>query len=187
MNELILLILLNNLIIIKKKNIKSFNDNLNYSKLLNKLFNNKNIFLKKKKMNFLLYSKKTKIENAIMITKIIPFIKHNLLINTKKSKTSISTFLKNLCNNKKIINNIIKIHKEDFEYFIKNFENLFNYEWEFIPEIDEINSIRHIISNYYNEIYLKIFDKYLNYNLNNYIQINKYNFSIEEITKLMSK
>ena len=89
--------------------------------------------------------------------------------------------------NKKIINNIIKIHQEDFEHLIKNFENLFNYEWEFIPVIDEINSIRHIIINYYNEIYLTIFDKYLNYNLNNYIQINKYNFSIEEITKLMSK
>ena len=77
--KFIFIIILLNILIIIKKNIKTFNGNLNYSILLNKLFNNKTIFFKKNKMNFLLYSKKTKIENAIMITKIIPFIKHNLL------------------------------------------------------------------------------------------------------------
>ena len=156
---------LRNLIFLKKKNIISFNDNF----------------------NLLLNLKKTKIENAIMITKILPFIKNNLLINIKKREIGVSLFLKNLFNNKKIIDGIIEIKKEDFYHFIKNFENLFKYEWEIIPVIEEINEIRHIINNYYNEICLKIFDKCLNYNLNNYIQLNKYNFTLEEITELMSK
>ena len=143
------------IIFLKSKNIKSFNDNFNYSILINSLFKNKTNFLKKK-MNFL-NLKKTKIENAIMITKILPFIRNNLLINIKKSEIGVSVFLKNLFNNKKIINNIIKINKEDFYHFIKNFENLFKYEWELIPVIEEINDIRHIINNYYNEICLKIF------------------------------
>ena len=84
-------------------------------------------------------------------------------------------------------NNTLRITRKDIYYLIVNFNELWNYKWEIFPELEEINKVRYIINNYYNESFLEIFDKALNFNLRLYIQNKKNKFSLKEIKQLMSK
>lgn len=84
-------------------------------------------------------------------------------------------------------NNTLRITRKDIYYLIVNFNELWNYKWEIFPELEEINKVRYIINNYYNESFLEIFDKALNLNLRLYIQNKKNKFSLKEIKQLMSK
>ena len=158
-----------------------------FKKLIKKIKIIYDIYIHKiEKKNLLLKIKKTKIENVLMLVKIIPFLKDKISIIIKISK-NLYPFFKKTFKNQKFKNNIIKFNNQYFKYLINDFKNLFDYNWELIPKLDDINRVRYVISNYYNEFCLKIFDNYLNYNLNNYILNNKYLFTIEDIYKLMSK
>ena len=76
----------------------------------------------------------------------------------------------------------------EFKYYlVQRFNEIINYKWEIIPDLNLINQLRYIINNFYNEYCLDLFDKALNFNLNNYIKINKTNFSSKDINNLMSK
>ena len=110
------------------------------------------------------------------MVKIIPFLKDKISIIIKISK-NLYPFFKKTFKNQKLKNNIIKFNNHYFKYLIKNFENIFDYDWELIPKLDDINRVRYVINNYYNEFCLKIFDKYLNHNLNNYFIISPF-FSV---------
>ena len=176
------------ILLIKFKNNNNnnlLNDALNDSYILNKAINNNLNILKKKNLNLLFQAQKTKIENVIILIKIIPFLNCTLIISIGKSK-NFYNFFKNLLK-KKIKNNIIKVNNKDLNYLVKNFKIFLNFKWELIPESEEINNLRYIIKKYYDGICLKLFDKYLNYNLNNLIKINRTKFTKEDIYKLMSK
>ena len=162
------------------------NENCNFFNYTERNIDNDIYIHKIEKKNLLLKIKKTKIENVLMLVKIIPFLKDKISIIIKISK-NLYPFFKKTFKNQKFKNNIIKFNNQYFKYLINDFKNLFDYDWELIPKLDDINRVRYVISNYYNEFCLKIFDNYLNYNLNIYILNNKYLFTIEDIYKLMSK
>ena len=82
-----------------------------------------------------------------MMVKIFPFLKDKISIIIKISK-NLYPFFKKTFKNQKLKNNIIKFNNQYFKYLIKDFENLFDYDWELIPKLDDINIFK-IISIYY--------------------------------------
>ena len=132
---------------------------------------------------FSLNKYQTKIEKIFIIISIIPFLKRKIIMKHK------SNILYDLCQflHKKR-DGICIISKDDFAYIIENFQYLVYYDWEFIPKKKAIYYLRYIINNYYyNETCLKLFDKALNYNFNNYIKKKKKNFTYKDLSSLMSK
>ena len=125
----------------------------------------------------------TKIEKLFILISIIPFIKRKISIKFKRNNYY------NLCQLiYKKRSSICIISKDDIAYIIGNFHNLIYYKWEKIPQKELIYYLRYIINNYYdNETCLKLFDKALNYNFNNYIKNNKNHFSYKDLSGLMSK
>ena len=143
--------------------------------------------ISKNNFNLLLSKKKTRIEIIFILIQTIPFINKKIIIKKKKNQ-EIFEILKDVFQFKKIIKkNKIYIDKIDYDYFVQNFNRLINYMWEFYPNKILINNLRYIINNYYNENCLEIFDKSLNFNLEDYIKKNKRNFSFKDIYNLMSK
>ena len=139
------------------------------------------------KINLFINIKKTKIENIFLLIGIFPFLKNDSKIIFRINKKEIYKFFKNIFNNKKIKNKIIKFNEYDLQYLIEKFNDLINFKWEFIPKTIISNNIRYIINNYYNENCLEIFDQSLNLNYKYYINHNKNQFSFEKINYLMSK
>ena len=189
---------------IKIYNIQIRNNSLllyyfNYSKKLNYIYEyekycNNNVFINstfnfekiEKRIDFLILNlEKTKIENIFLLIILFPFINNNTTLlykigNRKDYKLFRIIFKSN--NIKKL--NIICF--KNLTFLIDNFYDLISYEWEILPDKDLLNNVRFIINTYYNESFLKIFDKSLNINLKLYIKkINNLNFDI--INKLMSK
>ena len=135
----------------------------------------------------LLKIKASKIENIILLVEIMPFLKKDLLIYLNNNKDLFKLFKKIFYEKEIFNNNTLRITRKDIYYLIVNFNELWNYKWEIFPELEEINKVRYIINNYYNESFLEIFDKALNFNLRLYIQNKKNKFSLKEIKQLMSK
>jgi hypothetical protein len=77
--------------------------------------------------------------------------------------------------------------QNNFNYFINNFESILSYKWEKMPTKNKINEIRYIINRNYNESYLDIFDKALNFNFKSYLNESLTKLSFENIDSLMSK
>lgn len=111
--------------------------------------------------------KKTKIENIMLLVKIMPFIKKDLHIYIKNNNNNLFHLFNKIFYGKQIINNTIRITQKDIK---ETFNDIWNYDWEIFPELEEINRVRYIINKYYNESYLKIFDKALNDNVKIYIK-----------------
>lgn len=135
----------------------------------------------------LLKIRASKIENIILLVEIMPFLKKDLLIYLNNNKDLFKLFKKIFYEKEIFNNNTLRITRKDIYYLIVNFNELWNYKWEIFPELEEINKVRYIINNYYNESFLEIFDKALNLNLRLYIQNKKNKFSLKEIKQLMSK
>ena len=152
----------------------------------NDILNNSNIISENDK-DYLLKIKSSKIENIILLVEIMPFLKKDLLIYPNKNKDLFKFFNRIFYEKEIFNNNILRITPKDIYYLIANFNELWNYKWEIFPELEEINRVRYIINNYYNESFLEIFDKALNLNLRLYIQNKKNKFSLKEIKQLMSK
>ena len=55
----------------------------------------------------------------------------------------------------------------------RDFNNLINYIWEFIPQKHILDNLRYIISNYYDDSCTNIFEKTLNRNYEYFIKNNK--------------
>ena len=156
-------------------NIKNIsNDILNYSNIISE--NDK---------DYLLKIKSSKIENIILLVEIMPFLKKDLLIYPNKNKDLFKFFNRIFYEKEIFNNNTLRITPKDIYYLIANFNELWNYKWEIFPELEEINRVRYIINNYYNESFLEIFDKALNLNLRLYIQNKKNKFSLKEIKQLI--
>ncbi len=117
----------------------------------------------------LLKIKASKIENIILLVEIMPFLKKDLLIYLNNNKDLYKLFNKIFYEKEIFNNNTLRITRKDIYYLIVNFNELWNYKWELFPELEEINKVRYIINNYYNESFLEIFDKALNLNLRLYI------------------
>ena len=128
--------------------------------------------------------KKTKIENIMLLIKIMPFIKKDLRIFIKNNNNNICQLFNKIFYGKQIINNTLRITQKDLK---ETFNDIWNYDWEIFPELEEINKVRYIINKYYNESYLNIFDKALNDHLKIYIEKKKNKFTSKEIKQLMSK
>ena len=123
-------------------------------------------------INLLLNFNKTKIENIFILIVLMPFLKTTLKIKKTKKAVEVFELLKYIFN-KTEKNYYIKINPCDFNFFIKQFNNTINYQWELIPQTNIVNNLRYILIKYYNEVCLEIFDKSLNFNFEFYIKINK--------------
>ena len=161
--------------IINDINLSKYINN-NYFIIMNKINNKNNPVLSKNNYN---------IENVFILIEIMPFIKNKIIIKKSKIK-EIFQLIKNIFLDKRN-SNIIIIDNKDYYYLVKRFNEIINYKWEIIPDLKLINQLRYIINNFYNEYCLDSFDKALNFNVNNYIKMNKTNFSSKDINNLMSK
>jgi hypothetical protein len=171
-------------IILEKKYI--FIDGIN---LVNFINNQDFQFMKdinKNKFNLILSKKKNRIEIIFILIQAIPYINKKIIIE-KKNNEEVFEILKNIFHIEKLKKDILYIRKNNIDYIIQNFNELIYYKWEYLPNTNLINSLRYIISNYYNENCLELFDKALNLNFEDYINKNKSNFTSKNINKLMSK
>lgn len=134
---------------------------------------------------YLLNRKKYKIEIIFLLINTIPFIQKKITIKGNKNN-KMHLLMKDIFKNKIFNNDYIYIDNNDYYYLIQNFDEIINYEWEFMPQKIFIDNLRFIINNYYNEKCLRIFEKSLNYNFKIYIEKKK-KFSFQEMIYLMSK
>lgn len=142
--------------------------------------------INKNKFNLILSKKKNRIEIIFILIQAIPYINKKIIIE-KKNNEEVFEILKNIFHIEKLKKDILYIRKNNIDYIIQNFNELIYYKWEYLPNTNLINSLRYIISNYYNENCLELFDKALNLNFKDYINKNKSNFTSKNINKLMSK
>ena len=142
--------------------------------------------INKNKFNLILSKKKNRIEIIFILIQAIPYINKKIIIE-KKNNEEVFEILKNIFHIEKLKKDILYIRKNNIDYIIQNFKELIYYKWEYLPNTNLINSLRYIISNYYNENCLELFDKALNLNFEDYINKNKSNFTSKDINKLMSK
>ena len=188
----IILLIINIYIIFFLKSLKYKDKNeitlLNaYYNNLDKFYNNSIFnYYKIGKRNIFCNLKNSKIQNIFLLIGILPLIKKYSLIIKIKYKSGFE-LIKNIFPNKKIKNDIMRINLNDYNSFINKFNLLLKFKWDLMPKQDIIDKIRYIINNFYNEYYLDIFDNSLVLNLKYYINNNKYKFSINDISKLMSK
>ncbi len=131
--------------------------------------------------------KKTKIENILLLIGIVPFLNKKSIIIFKINEKNLFFLLKNIFKDRTLNNRIVEISKNDFHYFIDNFNEFVNYNWELIPNKDLINNIRYILNKYYNQFCRDIFDKSLNNNFMNYIHKINNKLSFEKLEDLLSK
>ena len=142
--------------------------------------------INKNKFNLILSKKKNRIEIIFILIQAIPYINKKIIIE-KKNNEEVFEILKNIFHIEKLKKDILYIRKNNIDYIIQNFKELIYYKWEYLPNTNLINSLRYIISNYYNENCLELFDKALNLNFKDYVNKNKSNFTSKNINKLMSK
>ena len=115
-----------------------------------------------KSIDFLVLNfEKTKIENIFILIIVFPFLKENCTIIYQIENKNILKKYKNIFKGIKISKNLYINYLNDLIYFMDNFQ-VFHFEWEIIPDNYLINSLRHIINNYYNQSILNIFDNSLN-------------------------
>ena len=155
------------------------------SVLINSTFLDNIEYIEKNIDFFLLNLEKTKIENIFILIILFPFIKTNTSLIYKIENRNDYKLFRNVfkSNNIKKLN---RIYLNNLTLLFDQFYDLICNEWEIIPEQNLLNIVRFIINSYYNESFLKIFDKSLNINLKLYIEkANNINFDI--INKLMSK
>ena len=165
-----------------------FNDSFNCPILI---FKNKNFYdnIKENRTKFklMINIKKTKIENILLLIGIVPFLNKKSIITFKINEKNLFFLLKNIFKDRTLNNRIVEISKNDFHYFIDNFNELVNYNWELIPNNNLINNIRYILNKYYNQFCRDIFDKSLNNNFKNYIHKINNKLSFEKLEDLLSK
>ncbi len=129
-----------------------------------------------------IFRKKNKIENIFILISIFPFLKKEITI---RRKNPIYNFLKNILDYKG--NESIKISKNNQTLFsLKINESLF-YQWEYLPDKNRTNYIRHILYHFYLESCLDIFEKALNLNINYYLVYYREKLTYESINDLISK
>ena len=128
--------------------------------------------INKNDLYYLLNKKEHKIEIIFLLINAIPFIREKIIIKNNKNK-KIYLLMKDIFKNKIINNDYIFIDNNDYYYLTQKFDDIINYEWEFIPNKILIDNLRFIINNYYNEKCLRIFEKSLNYNFKIYIEKKK--------------
>lgn len=167
-------------------------NNITFNEINIKKYINKNFLIlinkfKLLNLKFSLNKNKAKIENIFILIEAIPFIKKKIIIKQKNNKEIYELFENIFKMNNKRDNGIIIIRKRDYLYIIQIFKELINYKWELIPTKIELNFLRYIINNYYNEKCLIIFDKALNLNFKYYIKNNKNKLVNKDIINLMSK
>ena len=166
----------------------AFNDSFNCH---TQIFKNKNFYnnIEEKRGNIklMINIKKTKIESILLLLGILPFLNKKSIIEFKINDKKLFFLFKNIFKNRIFTNRIVKISKKDFHFFIDNFNDFINYNWELIPNEIIINNIRYILNKYYNTLYRDIFDKSLNNNLKNYIYKVKNTLSFRKLQDLMSK
>ena len=167
------------------------NNNNDNNNCMKEIFSKYNFFYDikslKTNINLIIDFKKSFIENLFLIISIIPFLKNNSTIqysiNNKDSYKLFKLFFKyKKKKNRKII---IKIN--DINNIKSNFSYLINYKWESPMNKNILDIIRYIISNYYDNTCLQIYEKFLNKNFEYYIQKNNRTFSKIDLTKLLSK
>lgn len=163
-----------NEILIKRKKILLYpyliiDDFKNYFDLINN------------KHTFDLFRTQKKIKNIFILISIFPFIQKEIFI-TKKN--NIFGFLENIFETKN--NSILKISKRNITYFSTKFKELLYYKWEYLPNKNNTNYIRHILYHYYPNDCLNVFENSLNINIRYFINNNKDNYSYDLINDLIS-
>lgn len=128
-----------------------------------------------------LFRTQKKIKNIFILISIFPFIQKEIFI-TKKHY--IFGFLEHIFETKN--NNILKISKRNITNFSTKFKELLYYKWEYLPNKNNTNYIRHILYHYYPNECLDVFEYSLNINIRYFISNNKDNFSYELIIDLIS-
>lgn len=160
---------------------------------LNEVFNNYDFFYYitdiRKNINLSINIKKASlIENIIIIIGIIPFLKNNSVLRYDIGISEANKIFTKIFKSKKIKNGIIFIDFSDFETIKTEFNNLINYIWELIPKKYILDNLRYIISNYYDDSCLDIFEKSLNKNYEYFIKKYQNNEKINNYKKqLISK
>lgn len=129
-----------------------------------------------------IFWRKAKIENIFILISIFPFLKNEIKI-TKRNP--IYEFCKYLFYNNS--NEVIKVHKTNYDNFTSKFDYLLNYIWETFPNKNSTNYIRHILYHFYPEECLNIYDSSLNMNIRHLIHNNIEKLSYTFISDLMSK
>ena len=130
---------------------------------------------------------KSSIENIILIIGIIPFLKFSSFIKYKINDKNTYQLFKIIFSNKTIKNEIIFFYYNDIETIKKNFQNLIDYIWEFIPQQKILDNIRYIINNYYDDRCLFIYEKSLNNNYEYFVEKNINTISNSISKNLLSK
>ena len=131
---------------------------------------------------------KSLIENVFFLIGIIPFLKFNSTLEYNINCKECNKLFKILFKYKEKKDKKIIINITDFETIQNNFNNLINYIWEFpLHKKIILDNIRFIISNYYNDTCLYLFEKALNNNYYYYIKNNYKFFSNLNLKELISK
>lgn len=130
---------------------------------------------------FDLFRAKTKIENIFILIAIFPFIQNEIFI-TKKHY--IFGFLEYIFETKN--NDVLKFSKRNITNFSSKFKELLYYEWEYLPNKNNTNYIRHILYHYYSSDCLNIFENSLNRNIGYFIINNNDILSYDLIIDLIS-
>jgi len=128
-----------------------------------------------------LFRTQKKIKNIFILISIFPFIQKEIFI-TKKNY--IFGFLEHIFETKN--NSILKISKRNITFFSTKFKELLYYKWEYLPNKNNTNYIRHILYYYYPNDCLNIFENSLNINIRYFINNNKDNYSYDLINDLIS-
>ena len=128
-----------------------------------------------------IFRREKKIDNIFILIIIFPFLK-------KEVKLTEINPIYNLCKNIFNIKNqrIITLKKEYIKYFSYKFKEVLYNKWDGLPSVNKTNYLRHILTHYYNNSCLKIYEKSLNLNMKYYIESNNIN-SLQLINDLMSK
>lgn len=153
--------------------------------LINSTFLDNIEYIEKNIDFFLLNLEKTKIENIFILIILFPFLKTNTSLIYKIENRNDYKIFRNIFKSKNI-KKLNRVYLNNLTLLFDQFYDLIFNEWEILPEQNLLNTVRFIINSYYNESFLKIFDKSLNINLKLYIE-NANNINFDIINKLMSK
>jgi len=159
---------------------------------LSEIWNNYDFFydVKKTKRNDFIRIdiKISLIENIYLIIAIAPFLKFNFTIEYRINNKDVNNLFEKLFYYKFYNHRKIFLNHSDFETIKRNFKHLLKYKWDFPFKDKKIfDNIRYIISNYYGQTYLDIYEKALNKNYYVYIQNNIKLFSDFALKELISK